>query len=54
LLAAVAAFLVAVNSVFQVIAFAALGWFYLQVLPAWLGLSTTSAQFSVWAIVLYV
>ena len=45
-----AAFLVAVNSVFQVIAFAALGWFYLQILPAWLGLSTTSAEFSFWAI----
>ena len=42
-----AAVLVAVNSVFQVIAFGALGWFYLQVLPAWLGLSTTSAEFSV-------
>ncbi|TFD85385.1 ACR3 family arsenite efflux transporter [Cryobacterium lactosi] len=45
-----AAFLVAVNSVFQVIAFAALGWFYLQVLPAWLGLATTSADFSIGAI----
>ncbi|TFC05637.1 ACR3 family arsenite efflux transporter [Cryobacterium adonitolivorans] len=45
-----AAFLVAINSVFQVIAFAALGWFYLQVLPAWLGLATTSADFSIWAI----
>ena len=45
-----AAFLVAVNSVFQVIAFSALGWFYLQILPAWLGLSTTSAEFSIWAI----
>ncbi len=45
-----AAFLVAVNSVFQVIAFAGLGWFYLQVLPTWLGLSTTSAEFSIWAI----
>ncbi|TFD21527.1 ACR3 family arsenite efflux transporter [Cryobacterium sp. TMS1-13-1] len=45
-----AAFLVAINSVFQVIAFAALGWFYLQILPAWLGLSTTSAEFSFWAI----
>jgi ACR3 family arsenite transporter len=45
-----AAFLVALNSVFQVIAFAALGWFYLQVLPAWLGLATTSAEFSIWAI----
>ncbi|TFB97545.1 ACR3 family arsenite efflux transporter [Cryobacterium sp. HLT2-28] len=45
-----AAFLVAVNSVFQVFAFGALGWFYLQILPAWLGLSTTSAEFSIWAI----
>jgi len=45
-----AAFLVAINSVFQVIAFGALGWFYLQVLPAWLGLPTTSAEFSIWAI----
>ena len=45
-----AAFLVAVNSVFQVLAFSALGWFYLQVLPTWLGLPTTSASFSLWAI----
>lgn len=49
-----AAFLVAINSVFQVIAFAALGWFYLQILPAWLGLPTTSAEFSLWAITLSV
>ena len=33
-----AAVLVALNSVFQVVAFAALGWFYLSVLPGWLGL----------------
>jgi ACR3 family arsenite transporter len=45
-----AAVLVAVNSVFQIFAFAALGWFYLQVLPSWLGLPTTSADFSVAAI----
>jgi ACR3 family arsenite transporter len=49
-----AAVLVAINSVFQIVAFAALGWFYLQVLPGWLGLSTTSADFSVWAIVVSV
>ncbi|SDN96215.1 ACR3 family arsenite efflux transporter [Geodermatophilus sp. DSM 45219] len=49
-----AAVLVAVNSVFQIAAFAALGWFYLQVLPGWLGLPTTSAEFSVGAIVLSV
>ncbi len=33
-----AAVLVALNSVFQVIAFAGLGWFYLVALPGWLGL----------------
>jgi ACR3 family arsenite transporter len=49
-----AAVLVALNSVFQIVAFAALGWFYLQVLPGRLGLSTTSAEFSVWAIVVSV
>ncbi|WOQ16904.1 ACR3 family arsenite efflux transporter [Raineyella sp. W15-4] len=49
-----AAVLVAVNSVFQVIAFSTLGWFYLQVLPGWLGLPTTSADFSFWAISLSV
>ena len=49
-----AAVLVAINSVFQVVAFGALGWFYLQVLPSWLGLPTTAADFSVWAIVLSV
>ena len=42
-----AAVLVALNSVFQVLAFGALGWFYLQTLPSWLGLPTTSADFSV-------
>ena len=42
--------LVLINSVFQVLAFGALGWFYLQVLPGWLGLPTTSADFSFWAI----
>ena len=46
-----AAVLVTVNSVFQVLAFGALGWFYLQVLPGWLGLPTTSAEFSATAIV---
>jgi arsenite transporter len=45
------AVLVAINSVFQVFMFGVLGWFYLQVLPSWLGLETTSAAFSFWAIV---
>jgi arsenical-resistance protein len=45
-----AAVLVAVNSVFQVIAFAALGWFYLSVLPGWLGLPQADLTVSAWAI----
>lgn len=49
-----AAVLVAINSVFQVIAYGALGWFYLQALPSWLGLETTSAEFSIGAIVVSV
>lgn len=47
----VAAVLVALNAIFQIIAYAGLGWFYLQILPAWLGLPTTSAEFSFAAIV---
>ncbi len=45
-----AAMLVALNSVFQVIAFALLGWFYLDLLPGWLGLSTTGLDVSPWQI----
>ncbi len=45
-----AAVLVAINSVFQIVAYAALGYFYLEVLPRWLGLSTASVHVSVWAI----
>lgn len=45
------AVLVAINAVFQVLMFGVLGWFYLQILPSWLGLATTSAEFSFWAIV---
>ncbi len=45
-----AAVLVGINSVFQVFMFGVLGWFYLQVLPTWLGLETTTAEFSIWAI----
>ena len=46
-----AAVLVALNSVFQVFAYAILGWFYLQALPEWLGLDTgTALDISMWAI----
>ncbi|WP_134325198.1 ACR3 family arsenite efflux transporter [Cumulibacter soli] len=45
-----AAFLVALNSIFQVVMFAVLGWFYLQVLPGWLGLSQDALDISMWQI----
>lgn len=45
-----AAVLVALNSLFQVAMFAALGWFYLSVLPGWLGLPQTGIAVSPWHI----
>ncbi|MEI2711722.1 MAG: ACR3 family arsenite efflux transporter [Nocardioides sp.] len=45
-----AAVLVALNSVFQVIAFAGLGWFYLEVLPGWLGLAQAGLEVDTWQI----
>jgi ACR3 family arsenite transporter len=45
-----AAVLVALNSLFQVVMFAVLGWFYLSVLPGWLGLEQTTISTSVWQI----
>jgi ACR3 family arsenite transporter len=46
-----AAILVALNSVFQIVAFAALGFFYLEVLPGWLGLAQASGlEVSMWEI----
>ncbi|MET9590718.1 ACR3 family arsenite efflux transporter [Streptomyces sp. NPDC006516] len=45
-----AAVLVAINSVFQVLAFGLLGWFYLSVLPGWLGLEQTVLDVSAWEI----
>lgn len=41
-----AALLVAINSIFQVLAYALLGTFYLKILPGWLGLGTEDVQFS--------
>lgn len=45
-----AAVLVALNSIFQVLMFAVLGWFYLSVLPGWLGLEQTTIDTSPWQI----
>jgi ACR3 family arsenite transporter len=45
-----AAVLVALNSLFQVLAFGLLGWFYLTVLPGWLHLSGARLEVSAWDI----
>ncbi|HWG98173.1 MAG TPA: ACR3 family arsenite efflux transporter [Pilimelia sp.] len=45
-----AAVLVALNSVFQVLAFGLLGWFYLSVLPDWLHLEGAALHVSGWDI----
>jgi ACR3 family arsenite transporter len=50
-----AAVLVALNSVFQVLAFGLLGWFYLDLLPDWLGLGEgENLDISMWEIALNV
>ncbi|MFE1401330.1 ACR3 family arsenite efflux transporter [Nocardiopsis dassonvillei] len=49
-----AAVLVALNSVFQVLVFGLLGWFYLDLLPGWLGLDTDGLDVSPWTIALNV
>jgi ACR3 family arsenite transporter len=45
-----AALLVAINSIFQILAYALLGTFYLKILPEWLGWETQSVSFSTWDI----
>jgi ACR3 family arsenite transporter len=45
-----AAVLVALNSVFQVITFGGLGWFYLEALPGWLGWEQAELDVSAWHI----
>ena len=45
-----AAVLVAVNSLFQIVMYSVLGWFYLTVLPGWLGLDTQSLDVGLWEI----
>jgi ACR3 family arsenite transporter len=42
--------LVALNSLFQIVAYSFLGYFYLDVLPEWLGLNTDTLDVSLWEI----
>lgn len=48
------AVLIAINSVFQVVMFAVLGWFYLTILPGWLDLDTQGLEVSMGQIALNV
>ncbi len=45
-----AAVLVAINSVFQIVAYSLLGYFYLELLPGWLGLDSDGIDVTVWEI----
>ena len=42
-----AAVLVALNSLFQIVAFSLLGWFYLELLPGWLGLDSDGIEVTI-------
>ncbi len=42
--------LVAINSLFQIVAYSLLGAFYLSILPGWLGLDTQGLDVSIWEV----
>lgn len=44
------ALLVAINSLFQIAAYSLLGYFYLSVLPGWLGLDTEGFSVGIWEV----
>lgn len=44
------ALMVAINSVFQIVAYSLLGWFYLTALPDILGLDTQGFEVSIWTV----
>lgn len=45
-----AAVLVTLNSLFQIAFYSVLGWFFISVLPTWLGATSTAFDVSMWAI----
>jgi len=44
------AVLVAINSLFQIVAYSFLGYFYISVLPKWLGLHSQGFQIGLWPV----
>ena len=45
-----AAVLVALNSVFQILTYSVLGWLFLTVVPGWFGAETAVVHVTMWAI----
>jgi ACR3 family arsenite transporter len=45
-----AAVLVALNSIFQILTYSFLGWLFLRVVPGWFGLAGTALNVSMWSI----
>lgn len=45
-----AAVLVAINSLFQIVAYSLLGYLYLELIPGWLGLDSAGIEVTVWQI----
>lgn len=45
-----AAVLVALNSIFQILTYSVLGWLFLKVIPGWFGMAGTALNVSMWSI----
>lgn len=44
------AVLVAINSLFQILAYSFLGYFYITLLPTWLGLGSSEFRIDLWPV----
>ncbi|MDX2128041.1 MAG: ACR3 family arsenite efflux transporter [Chloroherpetonaceae bacterium] len=46
----IAAILVALNSIFQILTYSLFGWFFMSVLPMWVGSESAALSISIWSI----